>query len=392
MRFSSARSREDESEAAISEALGSIEAMDGQVDLAVLFLTASHRHAAAQMARRVHETFAPRVLLGCTCEGVIGADDEIEGAPGVSLLVGKMPSVRLTPFHVSAQTWSVWMQSPDALGGNVGAGPDTRGFIILGDPFTTPIEETITALDALDALGRGPTVGGMASGSFQPGGNALLLNREVYTEGMVGVTVSGPVRMETVVSQGCRPIGQRYLVTGAEQNVIRTLGGKPAIEVVHAMIQELPERDRALLTNGLFVGVAIDEYKAEFGRGDFLIRNLVGADNESGAIAMADRVRAGQTVQFHVRDASTADEDLRYLVMGQLEGQRPAGALLFSCNGRGTRMFPMPCHDVQTVLDILPGTPVAGFFAMGEIGPVGDKTYLHGHTASIALFKPEDKG
>jgi small ligand-binding sensory domain FIST len=388
MRFSSARSREEESEAAISELLGAVEALNGPVDLAVLFLTASHRHAAAQMARRMHETFAPRVLLGCTCEGVIGADDEIEGASGVSLLVGKMPGVRLTPFHVSAQTWSVWMQNPDALAANVGAGPDTRGFIVLGDPFTTPVEDMIAALDG---LGAGPTVGGMASGSFQPGGNALLLNREAYNEGVVGVTVSGPVRMETVLSQGCRPVGERYLVTSAEQNVIRTLGNKPAIEVVHAMIQELPERDRALLTNGLFVGVAIDEYKAEFGRGDFLIRNLVGADNESGSIAMADRVRAGQTVQFHVRDAGTADEDLRYLMMGQLRGGKAAGGLLFSCNGRGSRMFPIPCHDVQTVLDILPGTPIAGFFAMGEIGPVGEKTHLHGHTASIVLFKPEEK-
>ena len=229
----------------------------------------------------------------------------------------------------------------------------------------------------------------MASGAYQPGGNALFLDDGLYTEGCVGVTFSGRLSIETVVSQGCRPVGERLLVTGANENVIATLGNKPALEVAEGIIEMLRDEEK-LLASELFLGIAMNEYKDELSRGDFLVRNLIGGDRNTGAIAVGDVVRPGQTVQFHVRDSDAATEDLRELLTPAAESA-PSGALLFSCNGRGTRMFDEPSHDVQATLDVLPRTPIAGFFAMGELGPIGGKSYIHGHTASFALFRPAEE-
>jgi small ligand-binding sensory domain FIST len=149
----------------------------------------------------------------------------------------------------------------------------------------------------------------------------------------------------------------------------------------------MPEPERQLLQNGLFVGRAISEYKETFDRGDFLVRNVMSVDNESGAMSVGDYVRTGQTIRFHVRDAATATEDLTCLLSAKTVIPPPAGALLFSCNGRGTRLFEQPCHDVHAANAAMPGTPVAGFFAAGELGPVAGQNFIHGHTASFALFR-----
>jgi small ligand-binding sensory domain FIST len=192
------------------------------------------------------------------------------------------------------------------------------------------------------------------------------------------------------VSQGCRPIGRPFVVTKAHDNVIEHLGGKPALAVLRDTVNELPEPERQKLANGLFVGRAINEYRENWGRGDFLVRNVMGVDQEAGALAVTDYVRVGQTVQFHMRDAATATEDLALLLEGRATPERPpAGGLLFSCNGRGTRMFEQPCHDVGAARKAMPKTPVAGFFAAGELGPVGGRNFIHGHTASFALFRPK---
>ncbi|HZP81995.1 MAG TPA: FIST N-terminal domain-containing protein [Chthonomonadaceae bacterium] len=396
MRFAAAVSRRENSVEAVEQLVDSVQyQMPGEIDLLAVFLTYHHRDEAAAMAARLHRHLSPRVLVGCTCEGVIGGDKEIEGEPGVSVLAGSLPDVTLTPFHIALDEWEDLLTADDDTAlrrrvGLLGAKKEaTRAFLLFADPFTTPIVEL---MEALDRLAPGvPTVGGMASGASQIGQNVLLLNDDVLEEGTVGVRVGGPVRVETVVSQGCRPIGETYLVTRAEGNMIVTLGGRTALEVVREMLAALAPDEQALVRNGLFVGIVINEYQPAFERGDFLVRSVLGADPDSGAVAVGDAVRAGQTVQFHVRDAETADEDLRLLMTRAAQDETaPTGAFLFSCNGRGIRLFDLPNHDVRGVLEAVPETPVAGFFAAGELGPVGGRSFIHGHTASIVLFRPEE--
>jgi small ligand-binding sensory domain FIST len=202
------------------------------------------------------------------------------------------------------------------------------------------------------------------------------------------VGFGGAVRLDTVVSQGCRSIGEPLVITRAEENRILELGRRPALQVAEELLSQLPAEDMELLrAGGLFVGLVINEYQERFGRGDFLIRSLLGADRETKALAIGDAARAGQTLQFHLRDAASADEELRELLAEEI-GRGAAGGLLFSCNGRGTRMFPEPNHDARVTREVLPGLPLAGFFAMGELGPVGGKSFIHGHTASLVLFRP----
>jgi small ligand-binding sensory domain FIST len=259
---------------------------------------------------------------------------------------------------------------------------------MLAEPFSFPADQL---LGRLNEDRPGVTIlGGMASGGGRPGQNRLLLGPNQIDSGAVAALISGPVSVRSVVSQGCRPIGRHLLVTKADQNVILELSGKPALAQLREMFQELPQRDQALIQKGLHVGRVINEMQGEFGRGDFLVRNVIGADPQSGAIAIGDYVRRGQTVQFHVRDHQTADEDLRELLTAAAGGANssPAGALLFTCNGRGTRMFESPDHDAGVLQETWPDLPVAGFFAQGEIGPVGGRNFLHGFTASMALFGP----
>jgi small ligand-binding sensory domain FIST len=203
------------------------------------------------------------------------------------------------------------------------------------------------------------------------------------------VLLQGPVRLRAIVSQGCRPIGRPMIITRCQDNVIHELGGRAPLAQLQELWQTLDEGDRELLQQGLHVGRVINEYQGEFQRGDFLVRNVVGLDRQTGALAITDRVRVGQTVQFHVRDAATADEDLHELLQIDLSAheKRPGAALVFSCNGRGTRLFPEPHHDARTVRAEAGAIPLAGFFAAGELGPVGGKNFIHGFTASVVLFE-----
>jgi small ligand-binding sensory domain FIST len=227
-------------------------------------------------------------------------------------------------------------------------------------------------------------LGGLASAALGPGGNRLVLDDRVHTSGAVGALIGPGSRLSAVVSQGCRPIGRPLVVTKAERNIIYELAGQPALERLLEMVKDgMPERDITLINQGLHIGLVIDEHKADFERGDFLVRNVMGADQSNGAIAVGDVVEIGTTVQFHVRDAESADEDLRRM----LEARQADGALLFTCNGRGTRLFAEPNHDAEVVGELLFEPPLAGFFAAGELGPVGGRNFLHGFTASLALFQ-----
>ena len=392
MRFASAISESETTADAVAEILDQARASGVQPDVSFLFFTAHHRDEAEAFVEKLWLELDPQVMVGCSGEGVIGGDREIERLPGMSLLIGQMPRVRLHPFHIGADDWRPMIAEPELLAERVAHGSETRALVGFGDPFTTPMTDFLALLDA--HLPGVPLIGGMASSARQPGENLLVRNDQVLSDGFVGLSFSGPIEIETIVSQGCRPIGTTMVVTKARENVIEQLGGRPALAALKETVDGLSEADKSLLSNGLLIGRAISEYRESFRRGDFLVRNLMGVDQASGAIQVADYVRVGQTVQFHVRDAATASEDLSLLLgTQQTESARPAaGALLFSCNGRGSRMFEAPCHDISAARSAMPQTPVAGFFAAGELGPVGGKNFIHGHTASIALIRPSSAG
>jgi small ligand-binding sensory domain FIST len=259
---------------------------------------------------------------------------------------------------------------------------EPQALLLLGDPYTFRVE---ALFDRLAGRGDGlPVLGGMASAALGPGGNRLALDDRIHTTGAVGALIGPGVELSTVVSQGCRPIGRPLVVTKSERNIVYELAGQPALERLLEMVRDgMPERDIQLINQGLHLGLVIDEHKADFGRGDFLVRNVIGADQSNGAIAVGDAVDLGTTVQFHVRDAASADEDLHQLLVPR----KADGALLFTCNGRGSRLFATPNHDASVVDEELGDPPVAGFFAAGELGPVGGRNFMHGFTASLGLFR-----
>ncbi len=352
------------------------------------FVFASHAHADGfeDLPATIRRELGAEVLLGCSGETVVGGDVEIEDGPALSLWAGVLPGATLTPFHIE------FGETPDGL---IATGfpddlsdraADARALFAFGEPFTSVPDSVINRF--ADELPGVPLLGGMASGGG-PGANRVFLNDECLSDGTVAVLLQGGPKVRSVVSQGCRPIGPTFVVTKSERNIVFELGGKPTIERLREFLPELPARDQRLVQRGLHLGIAMSEYKPTFGRGDFLIANVIGADQQIGAIAIGNLVRVGQTVQFHIRDADTADEDLAHL-LDQHRAEQPSptrGALLFSCNGRGTRLFDEPHHDASAIQKVLGRIPVAGFFAQGELGPVGGKNYIHGFTASIACFE-----
>ncbi len=392
---------------AISESLG------GPADLVFAFASYHHRAAlpvaipgprgggvgAGDILRRAllrsgepDATSRSGVLLAVTAESVLGNDVELEGRAGLSVLALRMPGVRLHPFRLLPNDPSVNLNDAASIRALTGAGEDTRAIILFADPFSTPVAQLLPLMAACVPGVTIPIGGGLASGSSQPGMNVLVMNEQSQNVGLVGVSISGPVAIDWVVSQGCKPIGKPHVITKAEQNILIELGGRPALEVVRETAESLDEHDRELLSKGLFFGLVIDEYKSRFGRGDFLIRNVLGIDQNRGAIAVGELLKVGRTVQMHVRDAATATEDLQLLLDAQQLKDAPAGVLGFTCNGRGTRLFPEPHHDAAILRDRLGHAPLAGFFAGGEIGPIGGRSFLHGHTLSAAVFRPGSAG
>ena len=260
------------------------------------------------------------------------------------------------------------------------------GAILLADPATFPTEAVLRFLS--ESAPAVPLVGGLASARTAGGGTALFLGDEVRDEGAVGVRLDG-VEVLPCVSQGAAPIGPELTITAADGHVILELAGRPALEKLRETIEGLPADDLALVQGGLLMGIVVDSNKPDYVQGDFLVRGLVGADPETGQVAVAADVRPGQVVRLHARDAASADRDLREALsvrMRALGGRPPAGALLFSCNGRGRGLFGHDDHDAGVVADELADAPAAGFFAAGEIGPVGGESFLHGFTATVAVF------
>ncbi len=363
------------------------DALGSSCDLAIFFASFHHRAAFPEAADVLRRTLGPRCLLGATAESVLGGEQELEGVAGLAALALRLPGFRAHPWSSTPED-PLPLKQPATLGRRIGLAEDLRAVILLADPFSTPITRLLPAITTCNGAGRPvPVVGGMASGASQPGLNQLLLNESISTAGAVGITIGGEVEIDFIVSQGCRPIGTPLLVTKSKTNVIQELGGRRALDVLQALTNDLPQREKALLKQGLLIGSVIDEYKDHFGRGDFLVRNILGFDKRGGGIAVGEMPRVGQTVQFHVRDAETADEDLHLLLDAQQLKKPPFAALLFTCNGRGKQLFKESNHDIGVIRDRLGDVPIAGFFAAGEIGPIGDTSFLHGHTASLAVFR-----
>jgi len=388
MQFASAISDRSHGDEAIKQVTDELAAkLTEPVDLAVVFATPHHSQCLSSIREALWEALRPGVTMAATCQGVIGTGREVEEGSGLSVLVATLPGAAINPFRFEHNDWSQMLQSPDALRQRIDpATNDPGAIVIVGDPFSTPQQEL---MDAFNTTFSGvPIIGGMASGAQQPGANRILINDQIHQDGAVGFTVTGDVKVSTTVSQGCRPIGKPFVITKADGNVVQELGGRNPLQAAQDMIEDLEEHDRHLVThNPLFVGRVINEYKDRFGRGDFLIRNIVGADQDSGNFAVGDPdLRVGQTIQFHVRDGQTATEDFGLLLEAVRLHGPAAGTLLASCNGRGTHLFDRPNADAEMIQQSLGPIPLAGFFAMGEIGPVGGQTFLHGHTASLLVF------
>lgn len=384
MQFKAALSTLTDTRAAISQLKA--ELGDLEPDLVLLFVSPHHLENADALLADVRDKINARNLIGCTAAGIIGGDREIEDAPAISIWAAKLPGVRILPFIIDQQDVTS-LEGNDAWRDHLIVSADSKpGFIILPDPFSIDVEHCLSEMD--DAYPESKIVGGLASAGRAPGENRLFLNDQVLRQGLVGVSLSGPIQIDTVVSQGCRPIGEPFVITKAEQNIIQELRGKPALEIVRSVFASASPTDQALMQTGLHVGRVVDERVEKFRQGDFLIRNLMGVVEQS-AIAINAYIRPGQTIQFQVRDSKSADEEMRDLLTEEIAAMPtpPGGGLLFTCNGRGARMFGKPDHDIGLVNSIAKDCQVAGFFAAGEIGPVGHRTFIHGFTSSLILFR-----
>jgi small ligand-binding sensory domain FIST len=367
MPFASALSEHPVPAYATGEVCGQVlESVGAHPDLAIVFTTLSHAGALEDVVAAVREVLGPSVLVGAASDTVIGTGREVEGGPAVSLWAarfGPVIGVRSLPIDVPF--------TPSAL-------------VVVADPFSVDPGELLSGI-AAQYPGL-PVVGGMASGARAPGATRLALDGAVYTSGMVGALLGPGADVVTLVSQGCRPIGRPFVVTDGDGQVIRSLGGKSPLERLDEIAGRLaPEEVRAINAGGLHIGRVVDERKAEFGPGDFLVRQVIGGDRETGAIAVNDEVEVGTTVQFHVRDAAAAHAELDTMLSSSSE--EVDAALLFSCNGRGARLFGVPDHDAGLVSERLGRVPTAGFFAAGELGPVSGRNELHSYTASILLLR-----
>jgi len=351
-------------------------------DLALVFAAGGHLAAPEATLEGVYEALDPAQLAGCGAAGVIGEQREVEGGTAVAVWAAALDGGTATAFHADVEPLGDGAGVVRGLHDLAGAG----GAVLLADPFSFPTDAVLRELSA--AAPMLPLLGGLASARSPDADTPLFLGEEVHTTGAVGVRFDG-VEMLPCVSQGAAPIGPELTITAAEGAVISELAGVPALEKLRETLEGLPKEDLRLVQGGLLMGIVIDGNKPDYRQGDFLVRGLVGADPDTGQVAVGTDVRPGQVVRLHARDAGSADRDLREELearMVALGGRVPAGALLFSCNGRGAGMFGHAHHDAATLDHLLGGAPAAGFFAAGEIGPVGGEYFVHGFTATVAVF------
>jgi small ligand-binding sensory domain FIST len=393
MKWASAISEQTPLANAINECIGSLDQqLDGATaNLAMVFASFHYQDQFEEIPALIRAQLDSPLVLGCSGGGIIGNGVEVEQQPALSITVASLPDVKLKAFHLEGENLPDLDAGPQAWEDVVQVvKSDDPQFVLLADPYSFPVQNLILGLDF--AFDRSAKIGGLASGARQPGQNALFLEDRVYRSGAVGVAMSGNIVVDTVVAQGCRPIGKSMRITQSRRNLLGGLDGRPPVDVLRELFEGLSERDRGLMRTSLFLGVVMDEFLDEPKQGDFLIRNVMGMDDKAGVLAIGEVLKEGQLVQFHLRDAETSAEDLvavldRYA--GENRENQAQGALLFSCLGRGQYLYGKPNHDTEIFQIKLGSVPLGGFFCNGEIGPVSGTTFLHGYTSSFGIFRPK---
>jgi small ligand-binding sensory domain FIST len=392
MKWFSISSEERDTVAAVAKIADAVRSnfADTSPDVAIIFVSEHFASEYLRLSELLREALPGAILFGCSAKSVIGGGRELEERPALSLTAGSLPGVSLRPFHIdpgaehAAGDAGAWQRM-------IGLSPTQEPhFVLLADPFTADVEKVIHGLDI--AFTNSRKVGGIASGGRGLGDTALFLADQVYRSGVVGLAMAGNVELDTVVAQGCRPIGTPMFVTRCDENLLQELDGRPSLAVLHELYRQLPEPDQELLQTSLFLGIEMRERRSEYRQGDFLIRNIIGMDSQSGTIAIGAVLHPRMVVQLHLRDATTSAEDLdQRLARYRKEAHHtsPAGALLFSCLGRGMYLYGRADHDTDALRRHLGEIPIGGFFCNGEIGPVEGTTFLHGYTSSLGLFRPK---
>jgi small ligand-binding sensory domain FIST len=392
MKWCSTVSEKPRLEAAVSEAVTDVRrALQGVVpDLLVAFVSSHHASQYGDLPAMLCDEFPGAVLVGCSARSVIGGGREIEDQPGLSLTAACLPGVDVVAFHIASDALPDPHSRVEAWNRLVGMTVEREPqFVVLSDPFSFDIERLARGLDRHFPSSR--TVGGVASGGRTPGDNALYLGQRVYRSGLVGIALAGDIALDTVVAQGCRPIGNPMFVTRCRENWLLELDGRPSLEVLQELYRSLSPEDQELCRGSLFLGLEMRGSQAEYRQGDFLIRNLVGSDPATGSIAVGALLHDTQVVQFHLRDARTSAEDLDRRLSTyrtQIDPGSARGALLFSCLGRGAHLYGRAGHDSEALRRSLGDVAVGGFFCNGEIGPVAGTTHLHGYTSAFGIFGP----
>lgn len=404
MKWSSAISTEADTDKALDEALAKVGAeLHGEKpDVVFLFVSPQHKKNYARIGAAVVKFLDPRHVLGCSGGAVIGDSHEIERKPAISITAAVLPDVTITPFHLDDDTLPGLDDPPrrweEAIGVHASDNPQ---FVLVADPFSmNRAEDMLRGFDYAFPLSA--KIGGLASGASGPGQNALYLDHAFRRSGAVGLAFSGELEVDTLVAQGCRPIGKPMRITRCQKNLLIELDKRPALHLLAELFEVADEREQELIRTSLFLGIVMDPFKAgEPKPGDFLIRNMMGMDAQRGVLAIGALLDEGQTVQFHLRESEAATADLEAVLwrysterMNAMKGESlpapPRGALLFSCLGRGEGLYGKPDHDSLAFASKFVDAPLGGFFCNGEIGPVGGTTYLHGFTSCFGIFRNKD--
>jgi small ligand-binding sensory domain FIST len=396
MQWANALSTRPSLEAAVVDVVQqAVSSLNAPADLGIVFISSAFMSEYSRLLPLLQEKLSLPMLIGCSGTGIIGTTlrgitEEVEAEPAISLTLAHLPGVNMRLFHVIAEELPDSDSSPDAWINLIGVPPSpTPHFILLSSGFSSGTNDLLQGLDF--AYPQSVVVGGLTSSGLSNGRGALFTHDHLYREGTVGIALSGNILVEAIVAQGCRPIGQPFQVTKADRNIILEIDEQVPLVVLRDLINRLDEAERILVQHSLFIGLAMDEFKLKLQPGDFLIRNILGVDPSAGAIAIADRVRSGQRLQFHLRDAKASAEDLELLLQryksehSQLSS--PLGALMFSCLGRGQGLYGQPNFDSELFRRYFQDTVVGGFFCGGEIGPVGERTFLHGYTSVFAICR-----
>ena len=391
MKWASAISESENVEEAVSECAESIKSIVGNSpDLVFVFPSFNFSGQFKDISNALSKHFENSVIMGCSGNGVIGAGREVEHTPGFAMCAAELPEVEITPFHISDSDLPDGDDPPNKWENVLGVSRESRpNFVLLADPFSVRGENLLMGMDY--AYPDCKIVGGLASGGTQPGSNALYLNNITYDHGIAGVALSGNIEINTIVAQGCKPIGSLSRITKCERNILQELDGRSPFDILGETYNDLNEAEQKLFQNSLFLGVVMDPFESSPGIGDFLIRNIVGANPDAGQLAVGQMLREGQLVQFHLRDAQTSTENLSNMLdeYQSTPFGPETGALMFSCLGRGKYLYEEPDHDTDLFREKIGDLPLTGFFCNGEIGPVSGSTFLHGYTSSFGIFKPQ---